>query len=88
MVKTQTLTKKTQTLQKTTRQLAGNVGERIEWPVRRRKQPRVMLIEWPVRKSKQPSAMQIGVIVGSVVVVTSALFAARSIRQAIRDRNR
>jgi hypothetical protein len=32
--------------------------------------------------------MQIGAIVGSVVVVTSALFAARSIRQAIRDRNR
>jgi hypothetical protein len=62
---------RTQTLQKTTRQLAGNVGERIEWPVRKRKQPR---------------AMQIGVIVGSLVVVTSALFAARSIRQAIRNR--
>jgi hypothetical protein len=71
MGKTQTLQKKTQTLQKTTRQLAGNVGERIEWPVRKR---------------KQPTAMQIGVIVGSVVVVTSALFAARSIRQAIRNR--
>jgi hypothetical protein len=68
---TQTLQKKTQTLQKTTRQLAGNVGERIEWPVRRR---------------KQPKALQIGVIVGSVVVVSSALFAARSIRQAIRNR--
>jgi hypothetical protein len=68
---TQTLQKKTQTLQKTTRQLAGNVGERIEWPGRKRRQPR---------------ALQIGVIVGSVVVVTSALFAARSIRQAIRNR--
>jgi hypothetical protein len=71
MGKTQTLQKKTQTLQKTTRELAGNVGERIEWPVRQRRQPR---------------ALQIGVIVGSVVIVTSALFAARSIRQAIRNR--
>jgi hypothetical protein len=76
---------KTQTLQKTTRQLAGNVGDRIEWPVRKRKPPRAMQIEWPLRR-KQPRALQIGVVVGSLVVVTSALFAARSIRQAIRNR--
>jgi hypothetical protein len=74
MGKTQTVQKKTQSLQKTTRQLAGNVGDRIEWPVK------------TVKKCKQPTGMQIGVLVGSLVVVTSALFAARSIRKAIRNR--